>query len=426
MVDFDDTTEDLDALIDRAVDTFFVEQPDEQERAAAAGLPPESVVRQEADPPAAPPTSGPSFEEAVDTLFMGAFEENKAPRASYDPRSYISSGDEETDRAIDLAVDTLFVEEEAETAAPETTQLDVRMVHAPPVQETKREAPAPMPKKGPPPPRRLPDTPARPALEVSPPAPAPRLARPSSTSSAGHYDDAMAHAVQRHMHTLYREASQDSVKEPPVLRKAKPTRQETLRFRSLQEAILTLEWEISQRSVTALANEIKKVRAEFKDNVTVDFAVLSMRIVLDYVVKRMSRAHPESIRFLLDVTDYLGKGVTSSVEDPLQAFHHILSRYERYKSSVRRAEGIPDTQPDIVNNLSIKDPATFGRTVALQALTIKRAGESLAAKLESSQDSINLIRSFRFLVNRAFNRILEGTCEQKPQNSQPRKVRRRD
>jgi hypothetical protein len=140
----------------------------------------------------------------------------------------------------------------------------------------------------------------------------------------------------------------------------------------------------------------------------------------------MSRAHPESIRFLLDVTDYLGKGVTSSVEDPLQAFHHILSRYERYKSSVRRAEGIPDTQPDIVNDLSIKDPATFGRTVALQALTIKKAGESLVAKLESSQDSVNLIRSFRFLVNRAFNRILEGTCEQKPQRSQPRKVRRRD
>jgi hypothetical protein len=93
---------------------------------------------------------------------------------------------------------------------------------------------------------------------------------------------------------------------------------------------------------------------------------------------------------------------------------------------VRRAEGIPDTQPDIVNDLSIKDPATFGRTVALQALTIKKAGESLVAKLESSQDSVNLIRSFRFLVNRAFNRILEGTCEQKPQRSQPRKVRRRD
>ncbi len=38
--------------------------------------------------------------------------------------STVTSGDEDTDRAIDLAVDTLFVEE-PETPAPETAQIKV-------------------------------------------------------------------------------------------------------------------------------------------------------------------------------------------------------------------------------------------------------------------------------------------------------------
>ena len=136
-----------------------------------------------------------------------------------------------------------------------------------------------------------------------------------------------------------------------------------------------------------------------------------MRVVLDYVVKRMSRAHPESIRFLLDVTDYLGKSLDSSSEDPLVAFHDILTRYESYKSAVRKAEGIPDRKPAILNELTIKAPEEFSQMVRAQALTIKRAGESLAERLETTSDPATLIRSFRFLINRSVSRILESTKE---------------
>lgn len=243
----------------------------------------------------------------------------------------------------------------------------------------------------------------------------------------------MAREVRRHMHTLYKEASHEHVREAAPAKSAavqpkaaKPPRAESFHLRNLQEAILTLEWEISQRSVTALAGEIRKVRAQFRDNVTVDFAVLSMRVVLDYVVKRMSRAHPESIRFLLDITDYLGKSLTSSMEDPLEAFHHILTRYEKYKTAVRKAEGIPDSKPQIVDELSIKEPDAFARTVTMQAVTLKRAGQSLVEKLGVSRDPENLIRSFRFLVNRALNRILESTCGQKSQQAPKSKGRRHE
>ncbi len=184
-------------------------------------------------------------------------------------------------------------------------------------------------------------------------------------------------------------------------------------LRKLQEAILTLEWEISRRSITVLATEIHKLRTRFQDNVTIDFAALSMRVVLEYVVKRMSRAHPESVRFLLEVSDYMDRSLRESEEDPLTAFHHILNRYERYKSIVRKAEGLPDDEPAILHQLEIKDPAAFYRIVDQQAKTIARAAQSLAKKLNKIKDPENLIRSFRFLVNRAASRILENTHKEK-------------
>ncbi|MBM3302451.1 MAG: hypothetical protein FJY85_21175, partial [Deltaproteobacteria bacterium] len=302
------------------------------------------------------------------------------------------------------AVDTLFVEE-PETPAPETVELDVATVAS--LSQDLMTSPLVDPEQR-----------SREARKA-PPRPKPEKEEPKATPLAANYDEAMALEIQRHMHTLYKERRHEERPEParavkakPVPEKpVKPTRLDAFPLRQLQEAILTLEWEISRRSVTVLANEIQKVRAQFQDNVTVDFAALSMRVVLDYVIKRMSRAHPESIRFLLDITDYLAKGLNSSERDPLVAFHQILTRYERYKSAVRKAEGIPDHKPAILDELAIKDPEGFSRTVVAQALTLKRAGMALAEKLGESDDPENLIRSFRFLVNRSLNRILASTVD---------------
>jgi hypothetical protein len=183
-------------------------------------------------------------------------------------------------------------------------------------------------------------------------------------------------------------------------------------LRKLQETILTLEWEISKRSVSALANELQKVRARFQDNVTVDFAALAMKVVLEYVVKRMSRAHPESVRFLMEVTDYLDRKLSSSEDDPLVAFHQILTRYERYKSAVRKAEGLPDRRPPILRQLEIKDADAFSKLVERHATTILKAGRSLAKRLGRSGNPENVIRSFRFLVSRSVNRMLENTLKE--------------
>ncbi len=442
-----DENEDLDALIDRAVDTFFVEEPGPDERAGWESS--EETAPPEPAPEVASPSgeAEPSFAEAVDSLFMNSFEEEPSPEEDFStqqapPSSFrktpslevdfstpssgrstrqqaseqlpdfststvITSGDPDTDLAIDLAVDTLFVEE-PDTPAPETTQLDVMPTEPfePPERLTQRGAADSKAEQ-------MLRSAAGKAHVVEPQVPG------QAIPEGPDYDEAMAQEIQRHMHTLYKEASHEQstpAKRPttskPVPRGAPPSKAvDAFPLRQLQEAILTLEWEISRRSVTVLANELRKVRIRFQDNVTVDFAALSMRVVLDYVVKRMSRAHPESIRFLLDVTDYLGKSIESSSRDPLSAFHDILSRYEKYKSAVRRAEGIPDRKPPILKELSIKDPEAFAQMVRIQALALKRAGESLADRMHTTPDPENLIRSFRFLVNRAVNRILESTRE---------------
>jgi len=178
----------------------------------------------------------------------------------------------------------------------------------------------------------------------------------------------------------------------------------------LQEAILTLEWEIAPRSVTVLSNELARVRTRFHDDVTMDFGALAMRLVLDYVAKRMSRAHPESIRFLLAVAGLLHMNATSGGTDPLAVFHQILTRYESFKMIVRKAEGLPERTSPSITDLAIDDPESFSKMVAAQAMTLLNAGKSLAKKLNTTtDDSRNLIRSFRFLVTRLANRILEHT-----------------
>jgi hypothetical protein len=407
-----DETDDLDELIDRAVDTFFVEAPTEEETATFVPQPKVSLPPQ--PPPGTVDTSfqGPSLDEAVDSLFMSAFQETPTSVSSF------SSGDDETYRAIDLAVDTLFVEE-VEAPPPETTQLEVKESEVPDDEDFKRHV----------------EEHARRKRRAAPAAPKLPQAEPPAGRGPS-YDDAMALEIQKHMHTVLEEKAFEPPKpevEPPEPHKRVPrvrppakvsrtapapttpskTAVAVSPVRKLQEAILTLEWEISRRSITVLANEIHRLRTRFQDNVVVDFAALSMKVVLEYVVKRMSKAHPESVRFLLEISDYLDTRLVESEEDPLSAFHHILNRYEKYKSMVRKAEGLPDDDPEILHRLEIKDAVAFFKLVDQQSKTIAKAGHSLAQKLNKTKDPENLIRSFRFLVNRSVNRILENTVKEK-------------
>ncbi len=418
--------DDLDELIDRAVDTFFVEGPGPDELAFQAELdasPPPPPEREEPKSPPAPAASGgPSLDDVVDTLFMSSFEEPPSQAAS----TRMTSGDVETDRAIDLAVDTLFIEE-PETAAPETAQIEVEEIISVEGEEAADDFMI------------VEEEPAEAYEAAVETVEAYESAVETVEEFAGSeetaaeetptYDDAMALEVERHMHTLFQDiavpestpppTTAPAVEAPAAPKKAISSTGETYPLRKLQEAILTLEWEISKRSVTVLNTELHRVRQKFQDNATVDFAVMSMRLVLDYVVKRMSRAHPESIRFLLDVTDFLDRSLATSMEDPLRSFHHILMRYETYKSVVRRAEGLVDRKPPILNDLGIKDPQVFVSTVQAQTTTLMRAGKSLAKRLGTTKEPEHLIRSFRFLVNRSVNRILEST-----QKTQAKRVKK--
>ncbi len=399
-----DETDDLDQLIDVAVDTFFVEAPTTGEYpipvdTAGPALSPSAPAASASDASSSPP----SFDEAVDTLFMTAF---KGTPAS------VTSGDQETDWAIDLAVDTLFVEQ-PEAPPPETAQVEVRVADS--VNEAEQfveynEVPVPAPA----PPRK--DLSAKKGSAV--PAPSSRVASEPAIS----YDDVVAQEISRHMHTLYDETAQTdqtlgqgsaSASQAAALPRTSPARAaDSFPLRKLQETILTLEWEISKRSVSALAGELQKVRSRFQDNVTVDFAALAMKVVLEYIVKRMSRAHPESVRFLMEVTDYLDRKLSSSEDDPLVAFHQILTRYEKYKSAVRKAEGLVDRTPPILRQLEIRDADSFSRLVERQATTIAKAGRSLARRLGRAGNPEDVIRSFRFLVSRSVNRILENTLKE--------------
>lgn len=389
--------------------------------------------------------NGPSFDDALDSLFNKSFGDVRSSTT-------VSSGDEDIDKAIDLAVDTLFVED-MDIPAPETAELEAQAFE-PTQTETAPEAtareerrrpattaakataevsktsrlekfkrdegvaqfkdtlfidePAPSPPPPPPPPRPKPAPPV--AVEPPKPAPAPPRTPPSVPKAKP------------------RTTTPQPAPVPPPQPKARLTptppekmveAPETKAIRKLQEAILTLEWEISKRSITILANELQRLKTKFKDDVTVDFAALTMRVVLDYVIRRLRRAHPESIRFLMEVTRLLMDGLDANRTDALGTFHEILSLYERYKSVVRKAEGLKDNEsPHALRGLQVTDPAAFAQVVALHAHTIAEAGKSLASRIATDPDPENLVRSFRFLVTRSFNRILEGTQDKKPVRKQ--------
>lgn len=398
-----DETDDLDLLIDRAVDTYLVEATSKAERAQQSpDSDSDSSHPGEINDLPEKARKAVSLDEAVDSLFTNSFELDIGQRVR--TSTTITSGDPDVDQAIDLAVDTLFVEE-PETPPPETAQLRVAdspeedsLDHYLGMERSysdrvdfsgKAEAGAPSGKTG-----------GTPEAQLA-------------------YDDVMALEIRRHLHTMYDEAAKAAPVAPEKVREATAAaskqlgQDDALALRKLQEAILTLEWEVSKRSVTALANELHRVRVRFQENVTVDFAAMSMRVVLDYVVKRMARAHPESIRFLLEVTDFLERILLAAGQDPLRSFHQILNRYERYKSIVRKAEGLPDRRPAILAELGIEDPENFARMVGAHASTLIKASDSLANGLKVSRDPETLIRSFRFLVTRSFNRILEKTHKQK-------------
>ncbi|MFH0821633.1 MAG: hypothetical protein V2B18_02695, partial [Pseudomonadota bacterium] len=271
--DFDFTDEDdFDSLIDKAVDTFFVEAPTDEEL-AIQDLEEEKSVAPEPTPEKRPPddkhrpeppASGrsahiaaptrdrkadtPSLDEAVDSLFMSAFDDEPAEDESESVERtgrqvYVTSGDDETDREIDLAVDTLFVEV-PDTPVPETTEIEVELV-----EEAARQVEAPKPVQLPPPPPPPPpqktkpkvatapagasrSTPAHPVVPAAkppqPPAatpgrpqppkrPDPVPPRPPATAPPAQpdpkkaavpkpevsYDDIMAEEIRRHMDSLF-------------------------------------------------------------------------------------------------------------------------------------------------------------------------------------------------------------------------------
>jgi hypothetical protein len=410
-------TEDLDELIDRAVDTFFVEESELHPEALEGAQGHSASTREEAHGREDKTTKGVSLDSALDDMFSMPIDDEPPPPdmglgGSSTPTSLISSGDPDTDRAIDFAVETLFVEvPDTTSGSPETTEIEVSDV----VEAIDAPSPEQMDAAG------TIDLDIADDVQIEVDgswAEAEPTQVQGEAATTVSYHDVMESEIERHFDSLYSEPSPPA--QPTVSVRASaaaPARTATVQvqaLRKLQEAILTLEWEISKRSVTTVMKELKSIRGQFQDDVTVDFAALSMRLVVDYLIKRTHHAHPESIRFLLDVTDFLDRSVSTTNLDPLQAFHRILARYEKYKSTVRRAEGLADRRPAILDDLEINDADEFAQMVKAHSQTIAKAGFSLAKRITNSPDAANLIRSFRFLVNRSVNRILDATCKEKP------------
>lgn len=397
-----DGKNDFDKLIDTELDAYFSDKGHGRESASGLNHGPKyGAVDTPPEPDFSSTTSGDqSLDQVVDSLFMGSFEGMKSSAS-------VTSGDDETDRAIDLAVDTLFVEE-PEGPPPETAELEAHVV-----QSHTRELDEPVPD--------LREEGGPGGLVQETHADRQRVddERPQRVPDQASFEHGPAEGIELYPEAFLEPKPAKRAPSAPLERERRPSKAAPPKeakdsrtvgnLRQLQEAILTLEWEISRRSVATLEKELRRLRLRFRDDVAVDFAALAMRVVLDYIVKRMSEAHPESIRFLLEVTSLVRSTAVSTNKDPLGTFHSILTRYEKYKSVVRRAERIPDGKRQMVPDLGIKDPRAFAKMVTRQAKALAMAGQSLAQRIDSSEDPETLIRSFRFLVTRSFNRMLEGT-----------------
>ncbi len=390
-----DDIEELDKLIDRAVDTLFVEMPSDEEQGDLDAIVQGASQKTESTPEPVPSLGPPKSEPPPGPISFDSFDDTDLG----EPRKSVSSGDADMDRAIDLAVDTLFVEE-PEAPIPETTAVEVKLET---IVATRRPA------RGAEPSAEISRAPSSEYIDVE------VVTEATSGAETVNYEEVMAEEIDRNLESLFQEAVQPQPRPlKPVAKKDAKKAADVPALRKMQEAILTLEWEISPRSIAVLSDEIRRLRSKFHEDVTVEFACISMRLVLDYVSRRASKAHPESIRFLLAVSGLIHRTLTSLNEDPLDAFHQILTRYESFKSLVRKAEGLPDSASPRLQNLKIKDPEAFSRLVEMQAMTLLKAGKSLAQRMTATQDAKNLIRSFRFLVTRSVNRILTSTHEDIP------------
>ena len=129
-------TEDLDVLIDQAVDTFCVEESELDPAVLKGDDSGSNPASKEAAGKAGKTSQGVSLDSALDEMFSTPLEEDPPPHHSpaggaATPTSLISSGDPETDRAIDFAVETLFVEiADIAPGSPETTEIEVSDVVA--------------------------------------------------------------------------------------------------------------------------------------------------------------------------------------------------------------------------------------------------------------------------------------------------------
>ncbi len=372
-----DDIEELDQLIDRAVDTFFVEMPSDEEQADLEAMAPAPQRTAESTASSPPPVSPPKSEPPPGPVSFDSFDDIDLDEQG---RS-VSSGDADMDRAIDLAVDTLFVEE-PEAPAPETTAVDVKMETVVAARRSAGQQGAAQQLRA----------------EVSRPLSSEYIdvevvTEATTGAETVNYEEVMAEEIDRNLESLFKESRQAPARGiKPEVKKQKGAKRaaDVPALRKLQEAILTLEWEISPRSIAVLSDEIRRLRSQFHEDVTVEFASISMRLVLDYVSRRTSRAHPESIRFLLAVSGLIHRTLTSHNEDPLDTFHQILTRYESFKSVVRKAEGLPDSASPRLQNLKIKDLDAFSKLVEMQAMTLLKAGQSLAERMKASEDAKNL------------------------------------
>ncbi len=277
-----DDMEDLNRLIDIAVDTLFVEVSEEDEQvlgddSLGPGL---SASHSGSSSPADRKTH--SSPETVSGSSL--FESFHDSELSGQDRT-TTSGDLETDRAIDLAVDTLFVEEREaathETAEVESLEFEVELEELADgeepsdfVEEAEVEVEMEELFGGEEPSDRY-DSKA--SVGITADAGKGRFleAAPSENALAGDI----------HRGNLTRQ--EKSLRGAPLKREAAVPRQRPVggaqqvsALVKLQEAILTLEWEISPRSVTVLSKELAKLRARFRDDVTMDFGALAMRLVL--------------------------------------------------------------------------------------------------------------------------------------------------
>ncbi|MBI4774578.1 MAG: hypothetical protein HY788_10420 [Deltaproteobacteria bacterium] len=81
---------------------------------------------------------------------------------------------------------------------------------------------------------------------------------------------------------------------------------------SLKSLVMTIDWEISESTLSALLEELESLRSRYADNKPVSILLKMMTSLSGYVQKHKADSHPESIQLFHSVA----KDLTSIVEDP--------------------------------------------------------------------------------------------------------------